>query len=186
MNTLFNQIRELVLSCQDACIRDEHGRVTQVGMGLGDNLYIMTNAIEKGVNSLYINEGCDMEFEIQESDEYILKTFWEVFEQMKLEKQEKEARPKAIICPRCKNEEHRKEARFCKICGLDIRPLKSKVLSEELQDLASPIVQYLEKHYDPYCEVVIRADGIKLNRNEMSLPAMHPDVKRMIDNILDM
>lgn len=186
MSKLFNQIRDLVLSCQDVCIKDEHERVIQVGMGIGEGLYIMTNAIKKEVNSLYINEGCDMEFEIQESDEYILKTFWEVFEQMELEKQEKEARPKAIICPRCENEEHPKEARFCKICGLDIRPIKTQASLEELQELALPIKRYLENHYDPHCEVVISLDGIRLNRTEISLPAMHPDVKRMIDNVLDM
>ena len=186
MSKLFNQIRELVLDCQDTHIKDMNGNITHVGMRLGDDLYIITNNEEKEVNSLYIDKGGIKTCEIRELDGYILTALWEVFEQMKLEKQEKESRPKAIICPRCENEEHLKEARFCKICGLDIRAIKSQVLLEELQDLASPIIQYLEKHYDPYCEVVISADGIKLNRNEMSLPAMHPDVKRMIDNILDM
>lgn len=184
MNTLFNQIRELVLYCQDAHVKDLNGNITYVGMGLVDDLYIMTNIKEKEVNSLYIDKGGIKTYEIKESDEYVLTVLWEVFEQMELEKQKKESRPKVIICPRCENEDHPNGARFCKICGLDIRPIKSQVLLEELQELASPIVQNLEKHYDPHCEVVISSDGIKLNRTEISIPQIHPDAKR--NNILDM
>ena len=41
---------------------------------------------------------------------------------------------------------------------------------DELQKLAIPLKEYLEKNYDQHCAVIVECDGVKIIRDEMYLP----------------
>ncbi len=41
---------------------------------------------------------------------------------------------------------------------------------KELTRLCKPIVEFLKKHYDPHCCVVISWDAIKVVRDEIGIP----------------
>ena len=41
---------------------------------------------------------------------------------------------------------------------------------DEVEKLCTPIVEYLEKNYNPNCTVIINSDKIKLVVDEISIP----------------
>lgn len=45
-----------------------------------------------------------------------------------------------------------------------------KKLDQQLQELALPLKEYLEKNYDPHCVAIVRCDGVKIIRDEMYIP----------------
>lgn len=53
---------------------------------------------------------------------------------------------------------------------------------DQLQELALPLKEYLEKNYDPHCEVVVSFNGVKIIREEMYLPAekIHQPPERFV------
>ncbi|MDD3251938.1 MAG: hypothetical protein PHV18_05190 [Lachnospiraceae bacterium] len=40
----------------------------------------------------------------------------------------------------------------------------------EILKLCSPVMKYMDKHYDPYTKVVIDMDGVKVLGTELSIP----------------
>ena len=41
---------------------------------------------------------------------------------------------------------------------------------KQLAEMAKPILEYLEKEYDPYCKVVISANGVFVERTDVGIP----------------
>lgn len=39
-------------------------------------------------------------------------------------------------------------------------------MDEKIKELAKPLKEYLEEHYDPHCNVVVNMDTVKIVRTE--------------------
>lgn len=48
---------------------------------------------------------------------------------------------------------------------------------EKLEELCKPVIEYLTKNYDPYVEITITTEHIKVKRDIMSIPTTATEYK---------
>lgn len=50
---------------------------------------------------------------------------------------------------------------------------------KKLEELCKPIAEYLKQNHDPYCSVIISDSHIKLLRDEIGIPILESEMKKM-------
>lgn len=48
--------------------------------------------------------------------------------------------------------------------------MKNELLFKELEEAAKPLQDFLEKHFDPMCKIVVEIGSINVFRAEMGMP----------------